>query len=174
MNEIYILDGYNVIGKIPQLREVKLRLGLEAARKALAIMLSDINHSRPRIKFKVIFDGKTGEMPNYSKTDLHGIDCIFTRSGEEADDYIGRMLMDRKDNAGVVVISDDNKVRNKCKVYGASAQESQSLSRLAGNQSKNTKSMNSAKTDDKDIKQQDAGDITRWYTEQLKKRDVAL
>jgi len=43
------------------------------------------------------------------------------------------------------------------------------LQKLVGNQSKITQS---AKTDDKDIRQQDAGDITRWYTEQLKKRDV--
>jgi len=174
MSEIYILDGYNVIGKIPRLREIKLSRGLEAARKALAMMLSDINHNRSHIKFKVIFDGKAGEMPNYSKADLHGIECIFTRSGEEADDYIGMMLMDRKNNTGVVVISGDNKVRNKCKVYGASVQEPQSLEKLAGNQSKSAKSVNSAKTDDKNIKQQDAGDITKWYTEQLKKRDVTL
>lgn len=171
MSEIYILDGYNVIGKIPRLREIKLSRGLEVARKALAMMLSDIKHNRPHIKFKVIFDGKAGEMPNYSKADLHGIECIFTRSGEEADDYIGMMLMDRKDNAGVVVISGDNKVRNKCKVYGASVQEPLELQKLVGNQSKSTKSTN---TDDKDIRQQDAGDITRWYAEQLKKRDVIL
>jgi predicted RNA-binding protein with PIN domain len=171
VNEIYILDGYNVIGKIPRLRDIKLSRGLDAARKALAMMLSDINHNRPRIKFKIIFDGKTGEVLNYSKADLHGIECFFTKSGEEADDYIGIILMNRKDNAGVVVISGDNKVRNKCKVYGASIQEPLELQKLVGNQSKITQS---TKTDDKNIKQQDGGDITRWYTKQLKKRDAIL
>lgn len=169
MSEIYILDGYNVIGKIPRLREIKLSRGLLEARKALAAMLSNINHSRPNIKFKIIFDGKTGDMSDYSKVYLQGIECFFTRSGEEADDYIGVMLRDGKDNAGVVVISADNKVRNKCRVYGASSQEPLSLQKLVGNKSKNTKS---TKTDEKDIRQQDAADITRWYTEQLKNRDV--
>ena len=171
MSALYILDGYNVIWKIPKLREIKSSRGLEESRKALAAMLSDINRKRPRIKFKVIFDGKDEEMISYSRPGSRGMDCSFTKSGEEADDYIGMMLKNRKDNAGVVVISADNKVRNMCKIYGALAQEPLALLKLLGNHSKVTKT---TKSDEKDIRQQNAGDITKWYIEQLKKKGNSL
>lgn len=171
MSEIYILDGYNVIGKIPRLREVMFNRGLAEARNELVMMLSHINHSRRGIKFKVVFDGKAEKLPYNPKTSLHGIDCFFTKSGEEADDYIGTMLRNRKDNSGVVVISGDNKVRNKCRVYGASTQEPLVLQKLVGKQSRTTKNTQS---DEKNIQQRDASDITKWYAEQLKKRDVII
>jgi predicted RNA-binding protein with PIN domain len=162
MSEKYILDGYNVIGKIPKLREIKNNKGLANSREALARMLADIKYYRTSIEFVVVFDGKTGELPSCSKTSLCGISCLFTKSGEEADDYIGIMLRNIRDKTGVVVISNDNKVYNKCKTYGVEILQPSALQELIKKQPR------SANTDDKKISQQEANDITKWYKEKLK------
>lgn len=163
MTEKYILDGYNVIGKIRELREIQDAKGLESSREALAKMLSDIKRRRANIEFLVVFDGKAGEMPGDSKTSLRGITCCFTRTGEEADDYIGALLRNIKDRRGVVVISNDNKVRNIGKAYSVDIRQPSTLLETA-----KPRARTAADTDDKAISQQAANDITRWYKEKIK------
>lgn len=164
MSEKYILDGYNVIMKLPKLREMKASKGLAGSREALARLLLDIKHCHARAEFTIVFDGKAGELPGHSRTSLCGISCHFTKKGEEADDHIGEMLKNMKDRTGVVVISDDGKVSNKCMVYGV---EIRHPSTLEGSFNKRFSATNS---DGKDISRQAASDITKWYEEQLDKR----
>ena len=116
MKKIIIVDGYNVINALP-LFEEKIDQSLEAARLALARHLLKWKSS---FKIYIVFDGKDDMLANNPTSVLYGIECIFTRSKEKADDRVIKMLRDfSSDKAEVTVISSDNYIRNHCRVYGA-------------------------------------------------------
>ena len=79
MRETYILDGYNVIGKLPRLREMKATKGLAGSREALARLLLDIKHYRTGSDFIIVFDGISGEIPGHSRASLCGVSCHYTK-----------------------------------------------------------------------------------------------
>lgn len=109
-----ILDGYNVAHKIPGVRE-RLKESLEKGRAALE------NHLATWKKLKgftgnitIVYDGKEA-----ASTHGHGFENIFTASREEADDCIIRLIRAQKNPGEVIVVSEDNKVRNSCRALGA-------------------------------------------------------
>ena len=128
MQKTFIIDGYNVIHKIPEL-EAKLEESLESARKALAMEISDWKRKYADAKVYIVFDGKNEDIPDYSHTKICGIDCIFTRSEESADDLIINMVRHSEDSSVITVISDDNRVRNSCRAYRAQVQYTSFLHR---------------------------------------------
>lgn len=161
MRAKFILDGYNVVGKIPELTRILDTKGLERSREALCAMLADIMYERKACEFVVVFDGCSGDIAHDAVTRIRGIECRFTRSGEEADDYIGDMLSRMKDRRGVAVISEDGKVANKCKVHGVQIFHPSSLTAKRGN-----KAVRPAESG-KELPQREADDITNWYKKNL-------
>ena len=116
MKKIIIVDGYNVINALPTL-EVKIDQSLEAARLALANHLLKWKNS---FKIYLVFDGRNEMLTDNPASLLSGIECIFTRSKEKADDRIIKMLRDfSADKVEITVISNDNYIRNNCRAYGA-------------------------------------------------------
>lgn len=113
-----MIDGYNVIYKIPEIC-VKLNQSLEEARKALALYLSDWKRQYSNADVIVVFDGKDAEFPDEKSVWIAGIHCIFTRSNETADDRIISMLSKYGDARDITVISEDNSIRNACRATGA-------------------------------------------------------
>lgn len=160
----YVLDGYNVIGKIRDLPEIMAAKSLSESRDALIWIVAGIKQNKPRLEFTIVFDGKSGEISDYCEGNPGGIKCHFTKRGEEADDYIGAMLRNAKDPSGIVVISDDNKVRNKCRVYGVTVESPSILQKF--NEPRSSRH-GRAEPADKNISQQDAGEITTWYKEAM-------
>ncbi len=115
-----ILDGYNVIHEIPQLKK-NLLLSLEDARTALVdFMQIWINNRSYRGKINIVFDGIDGFIRS-SKT-LYGINCMYSKSGQKADDYIICMVRETKNRAGITVVSNDNYVRGTCSSLGAATE----------------------------------------------------
>lgn len=133
--KILIVDGYNVIHKIPSLKS-HLGTSLESARNAL---VSYMAQWRVRCKFtgdiRIVFDGKNelyGPMGSVQMTPP-GICCFFSHSTEEADTYIVRMLKAEATSSEITVVTDDTFIQNHCKVYSAHSQpvsylETQSIS----------------------------------------------
>jgi len=119
MGKTLILDGYNVIYKLPSL-EASMEQSLNSARNALAVYMAKwkINND-PTAKICIVFDGRDGIAPDGSNTGLHGINCVFTHTNEDADDRISLLLKNARDTKNIYVISADNKVANSCRVYGA-------------------------------------------------------
>ena len=146
-----ILDGYNVIYKIPQLRQ-HLDKSFEDARMALAsfVFTWGRNHSN-RGKITIVFDGRDG-LVNTSQS-LCGIKCIYTKTKQEADDRIIAIVRDNPNSKEIIVISDDNYVTNNCKVHGAQVR---SVAFLL--QSKTQ----AAAQDDKSIDSKTEHDINEW------------
>ena len=153
-----------MIGKIPRLSWILDDEGLERSREALAAMLAEMMHGRGGCEFIIVFDGCSGDIVGDSRTRIRGIECHFTRTGEEADDYIGHMIGRMKDKRGVVVISEDGKVANKCKVHSVGILHPSVLFM------KTARQPSASTTSSKVISQKTAEDITKWYKEKLGER----
>ncbi|NQU94674.1 MAG: NYN domain-containing protein [Candidatus Omnitrophica bacterium] len=118
MKKIFILDGYNVIYRISELT-AKLKESLAEARSALAMHVAGWKRSRVNAEIIIVFDGRDVDFMDYSRTKIGGIDCVFTRAKEAADDRIISMVKNSKEPSSITVISHDNRVRNGSRVHGA-------------------------------------------------------
>ena len=156
-----ILDGYNVIYKLPELK-LKLNESLEAARIALAHLLSGWRRQYRNADVCVVFDGKDHEMPSASPARISGIECIFTRTGETADERIIKIVHGSENPREFLVISEDNSVSNSCRAHGA---EVKPASFLMPRRKKNRRTSGEA---DKTISATNSARITNSYKDYLK------
>ena len=122
MNQL-ILDGYNIIHKIPQLKH-HLDKSLEDARMALAsfVLTWGRTHGHQG-KITIVFDGRDTVCSNAGNS-LCGVSCIYTKTKQEADDRIIAMVRNSPNSNEIIVISDDNYVTNNCKARGAQVRSS--------------------------------------------------
>jgi len=158
-----ILDGYNVIHKLPEL-SIKLDESLEVARTALVMHLSNWKKKYLYSNICIVFDGKDNAMPEYPKTKLCGIDCRFTKTEESADDHIIAIIGQCQDTSEITVISDDNKIKNNCKAFGVKVESPSFL--------QNTAKKLKHQTDRplKRISSKNEREITDLYTRYLKQK----
>lgn len=85
MKPLLLVDGYNVIGAwtVPQ-RE---HLTIEESRNRLIHMIADYaGYSGEEVI--VVFDGHYTDRPMSTRIEQYGIQVVFTRHGESADNYI--------------------------------------------------------------------------------------
>ena len=85
MQPLLLVDGYNVIGAwtVPQ-RE---HLTIEESRDRLIHMIADYaGYSGEEVI--VVFDGHYTDRPMSTRIEQYGIQVVFTRHGESADNYI--------------------------------------------------------------------------------------
>src|SRR4030095_12408585 len=97
----WLVDGYNVIRRAPELRS-REQESLEAGRQALCAMLTTVARGS-RDSFTVVFDG--GE---------RGVTFIFSSARESADHVLARMARE-----GGAVVSNDREVRRAAERAGA-------------------------------------------------------
>ena len=125
-----ILDGYNVIHKIPHLA-AHLNSSLENARKALANFMTTWRQTRGyNGAICIVFDGRDGIIS--SSENLCGIKCVYTKTKHAADDRIISMVRNSKNPASLTVVSSDNYVTNNCRAHGAKTQPAQFLLETPG------------------------------------------
>ena len=106
-----VIDGYNLIG----LRE-GLSGDLELKREQLVKDLATYRKVKKH-RITVVFDGwETGAFSE-SKKKLSGINIIFSRRGEKADQVICRLVSG--DGARFIVVSSDREIRDKVTIEGA-------------------------------------------------------
>jgi predicted RNA-binding protein with PIN domain len=121
--KVLIVDGYNVIHQIPELK-LGLSSGLENARLKLALLLSAWSHDHPATECLIVFDGDLQHAGGRDQR-LAGIRCVFSRISHGGDAEIIRFVRGAKgETADITVVSDDNSVRNNCRAHGASVQPS--------------------------------------------------
>lgn len=90
MEEILIVDGYNIIGDWPELQQIKMQESLEEARIRLLDDLSDYQSYTGK-KVIVVFDAYQvqGMEKNYKYKRLH---IFYTAENETADERIERLV----------------------------------------------------------------------------------
>lgn len=98
-----IIDGYNLIRQSDKLRRYEM-FSLEDGRKALIRSISLYKKQRGH-KVTVVFDGWQGGPFEEERDKLSGIDVIYSRKGEKADEVIKRMVQGSAEE-NVVVTSD--------------------------------------------------------------------
>ena len=116
----YILvDGYNVIHKIPELEE-KLDVSLEQARDGLVAMCNQWIALRKDYEgIMVVFDGKS----HIGRTDFASfgnVKMIYTETGETADDRIVHICRENMKTHEFLVITDDRAVQSGSRINNAS------------------------------------------------------
>lgn len=89
MKQYLIVDGYNMIGAWPELRE-KALISLEDARDRLIEMLADYQ-GYSGIKVIIVFDAH--QVPGLGVTyEQHRLDIRYTKAKETADECIERLV----------------------------------------------------------------------------------
>ncbi len=121
--KVLLIDGYNVIHRAPELK-ASLKGGLENARNRLALQVSTWSQTHPAFECVIVFDGDLKYVGG-REVHLAGIRCIFSRKSHDGDDEIIRYVKNFKGRTSdIIVVSDDNNVRNNCRAHGASVQPS--------------------------------------------------
>jgi hypothetical protein len=113
----WLIDGYNVIRRDPDLRTAEAG-GLEAGRRALLARIGEVAR-RSSDWFTVVFDGAPVSGPAASPG---RVQVIFSRPPQKADDLLVRMA--RQAGAGGAVVTSDRAVadaarRAHCAVIAA-------------------------------------------------------
>jgi predicted RNA-binding protein with PIN domain len=85
-----IVDGYNLIRQSDALRQYE-RISLEEGRRALVRSLADYRKLRGH-RITIVFDGWEGGSPGEERDRAGGVDIIYSRLGEKADEVIKRLV----------------------------------------------------------------------------------
>ncbi len=101
-----IIDGYNLLHAGRSAVQLSAT-DLQSERERLIDLLSAYRRQKPR-EMTVVFDGWQGGWVTETKERRKGIDLIFSKRGEKADEVIKRIVMEK--GAEVVVITSDQEV----------------------------------------------------------------
>jgi predicted RNA-binding protein with PIN domain len=119
--KILLVDGYNVIHRLTELRPS--REGLENAQNRLVLLLSDWRRAHPEFECVIVFDGNPP--PGGGPQGTAGTRCVFTRTPHGGDAAIVGFVRDHQGRkSDITVVSDDNYVKNNCRAHGAAVQPS--------------------------------------------------
>ena len=167
MRKIFILDGYNVIYKIPEFTR-KLKASLESARNALAIHVSGWIRKYPGAKAYIVFDGRDEISKEFDRSTrvVGGVTCVFTKSKESADERIVAIVRSSANPETITVISADNLVRNGSRAHRAYVEEPSILKIMP------KKSVKQSVDRDKNLDSRKGHKITTYYEEYLEKKGV--
>ena len=156
-----VVDGYNAIHKIPELR-VLIDKSLAEARKALTGLAMDYQRKVGGIaEVYVVFDGNDAYGDLSSPSPAHQ---VFSKTGE-GDEEVIRLVRKLSNRYHVIVASDDNFVRNNSRAHNASIIAISEL--LAALKKKTTRAEHDI-PDEKRIDPKDAKEITEYLKKRLK------
>ena len=116
-----IIDGYNLIWAVPELREKVLKtraegINLEEGRKRLLHFLNLYQRGHPKLDITVVFDAKEEIFP-YSPSQP-GVRVLYSKE-ETADSLIKRIVEDEKKPQETLVVTSDRELKGKVKEKGA-------------------------------------------------------
>ncbi|KJJ84246.1 protein containing DUF901 [Candidatus Omnitrophus magneticus] len=132
---ILVIDGYNAIYAIPEIKEKLNKSLLEARETILEYAQNYVRHNGLIDRAIVVFDGKDEHHSPISKH-LGGKIQIFSNTGKGDDKVIETAKILSK-HSKIIVASNDNYVRNNSKVYGAGIMDVRDLVKI--NPNKKTK-----------------------------------
>lgn len=109
-----VIDGYNYINRVMAERAVA-GSGLEDLRRILLDRLAAYRKQRGG-KITVVFDAGRGVSPARQRDRHLGIDVLYSREHETADDIIIEWIRERR--AGMVVVTSDRAIIDEAKASG--------------------------------------------------------
>lgn len=109
-----IIDGYNYLHR-SAISALTGRADLEEARRDFLERLSDYKKGR-KTRITVVFDATRGDALSRHKEIYKGIEVIYSRQGETADEVIIQAVRARP--AGLVVVTSDRAIIDEAKRNG--------------------------------------------------------
>lgn|SRR5690348_1086881 len=106
-----IVDGYNVLAGAGNLSG-----SLESAREMLVRDLASYRHRKNHL-ITVVFDGWQRGQPSEQREHRAGVQIIYSKRGERADQVIQRLA--REYGADCAVVSSDHEIVNSARAHGA-------------------------------------------------------
>lgn len=91
MKQLLVVDGYNIIHDWPELRALTEKTGLDAARDRLLETLADYSGFY-QLDVVVVFDAYKTDRMSLTLETRAGVEVVFTRKAETADQYIERLV----------------------------------------------------------------------------------
>ena len=121
MKRIIIIDGYNLLFQIPELRR-QIERDMEGARERLLDSLA-VHAARHKAEYRVVFDG---DSPNRTDTRRRqGLRVTFSTPPLKADPLIKKMLAEKKRNEDMIVVTSDLEICNYARLCGVKVEKSQ-------------------------------------------------
>jgi uncharacterized protein len=120
---VLLVDGYNIIGAWAELKQVRDRDGLEAARRYLIESL--VNYSAFQgFDTQVVFDAQYQDTPGYREVVTNNLAICYTDFNQTADSYIEKACADfrhdlRKFHQRLIVATSDRAQQLTVVGYGA-------------------------------------------------------
>lgn len=111
MSTHLIIDGYNLLG-----RTGGFSGSIETARESLIKALAAYRH-RKNYRVTVVFDGWQQGRPTEQHEHRAGVEIVYSKRGERADQVIQRLA--RQFGADCAVVSSDHEVMSSAKASGA-------------------------------------------------------
>jgi len=125
MAEQIIIDGYNLIHRVEELRAVALQ-SLEEARRRLVFKLQGFLRGK-KLRATIVFDGEHVGHPSRKMMDT--IEIIYTLPPQKADDVIRRIVQKSTNRRNITVVSSDNPVKDYARTLGANTMRSEEFYR---------------------------------------------
>ena len=106
LEELLIVDGYNIIFALPELKELS-KVNIDSAKDALKDMLANYQGYKG-CRVMVVFDGyrKKGNLGSVEK--YFSLEVVHTKQDETADAYIERTVHDLVSKYKITVATNDN------------------------------------------------------------------
>ncbi|HPP06400.1 MAG TPA: NYN domain-containing protein [Syntrophorhabdaceae bacterium] len=109
-----VIDGYNYINRIRP-SGIQNTNNLEILRRYLLERLVGYKKQKPN-KITVVFDAYKSISLTRQRENYKGIEVVYTKEKETADDVIIQWI--RKRSSGMVVVTSDRKIIDEAKTYG--------------------------------------------------------
>jgi len=140
-----IVDGYNFIG-----HDGGLRGDLRSQREQLVRRLAVYQRQRGH-RLTVVFDGWRSGWPTEHRDWIDGVEVIYSREGEQADEVIARLA--GEEGAAVVAVSSDRAVQLAVRAAGGVALACGEFGRKLADIAR----VESAGLQEKDVEEESAG-----------------
>lgn len=157
-----VVDGYNAINALPEVKKLLDRSLLAARREILAVSKEYARSSGYITDTKVVFDGQD-KYRHLDRIHLRGKGQVFSRTAQ-GDDKIIETIKNCAKKGRVVLASNDNYVRNNARAYGATPISSNELITFKGRPKKRSKPQEGKFTG---VRKGVFADITKEYREHL-------
>ena len=119
-----IIDGYNVIKSAQEF--IYHNSQLQTQREQFNKLLSQYK-TKTGYRITVVYDGTKGISSLQTYEHISGIEVIYSRSGETADEVIKRLVEEGKNPAEIFVASSDREVKEYAQSCGACVVPAQEL-----------------------------------------------
>ena len=106
LEELLIVDGYNIIFALPELKELS-KVNIDSAKDALKDMLANYQGYKG-CRVMVVFDGYRKKGNQGSSEKYFSLEVIHTKQDETADAYIERTVHDLVSKYKITVATNDN------------------------------------------------------------------